>query len=215
MSKVFMWLAVFVSAGCAHVLHTADPASDAPEYARDSSLPFKAAISYEHALQIWRTPDDINGWIAANFSYDTERAIQLSETQRMKKEQLSIYTPAEFYEAKNGVCVDLSRFGVETLRQIDPQSEPKYLMIEFEPTRIAGHTLRLHWVVSFKRGSKTYVFADSKRPGHMAGPYNDTQEFINDYEHYRGRKIVAFREVESYQKQRQPQTLRLKAPKEP
>jgi hypothetical protein len=209
-----MWLAVMVSAGCVHVLHTADPASDAPEYARKSSVPFKAAISYEHALQIWRTAEDINGWIGANFSYDTARAIQLSETQRRGQEQFSIYTPAEFFDTPTGICVDLARFGVETLRHIDPPSDPKYLMIEFAPTRIAGHTLRLHWVVSFTRDRQMYVFADSKRPGHMAGPYNDPQEFINDYEHYRGRKIVAFREVESYQKQRQLQTPRQKAPQD-
>jgi hypothetical protein len=63
----------------------------------------------------------------------------------------------------------------------------------------------LHWLVSFKRDSKTCFFADSKRPGHIAGPYNDTQAFINEYEQYRGRKIIAFRELASYQKQRRTQ----------
>jgi hypothetical protein len=210
-----MLLVFWVSASCAHVLPTADPASDAPEHARDPSVPFKAASSYEHALRLWSTPEDIHGWIAANFSYDTVRAIKLSETQRNQDEQLTIYTPAEFFETRSGVCVDLSRFGVETLRRIDPQSDPQYLMIEFEPARIAGNTLRLHWLVSFKRDGQTYFFADSKRPGHMAGPYPTALEFINDYEHYRGRKIVAFRERESYQKQRRPQTPRLQAPKVP
>ena len=113
------------------------------------------------------------------------------------------------------MCVDLSRFGVETLRRIDPQSDPKYLMIEFDPIQIAGNTLRFHWLVSFKRDGKTYFFADSKRPGHIAGPYNDAREFINEYAQYRGRKIVAFRELESYQKQRRTKTLKLQAPKKP
>jgi hypothetical protein len=215
MSRVFMLLAFFVAANGTHVLPTADPASDAPEYGRDSSVPFRAASSYEHALRVWRTPEDINGWIAANFKYDPVRAIQLSESERTKTERLSIYTPAEFFDTQTGVCVDLARFGVETLRHIDPQSDPKYLMIEFAPTHIAGHTLRLHWLVSFKRDGQTYFFADSKRPGHMAGPYRQTQDFIDEYEHYRGRKIMAFRELTSYQKQQQPRTRRRPAPKEP
>jgi hypothetical protein len=198
--------------GCANVLHAAEPSSDAPEYPRDSTVLFKAADSYEHALKIWKTPEDINAWIAANFSYDMERAVRLSETQRKDSKRLSIYHPSEFFNTKAGVCVDLSRFGVETLRRIDPQSDPKYLMIEFDPIQITGNTLRLHWLVSFKRNGKTYFFADSKRPGYIAGPYNDVREFINEYAQYRGRKIVAFRELDSYQKQRRSQGLKLQAP---
>jgi hypothetical protein len=199
-------------AGCANVLYGAEPTSDEPEYTRDSTVLFKAADSYEHALQVWKTADDINGWIAANFSYDRVRAVRLSETQRSKNGEFSIYSPSEFFNTKTGVCVDLSRFGVETLRRIDPQSDPKYLMIEFDPIQIAGNTLRRHWLVSFKRDGKPCFFADSKRPGHIAGPYKDAGEFINEYAQYRGRRIVAFREVDSYQKQRRTHGLKLQAP---
>ena len=52
------------------------------------------------------------------------------------------------------------------------------------------------------RIGKLYFFADSKRPGHIAGPYADTAEYIRDYAAYRGRGIVAFREMESTDKQR-------------
>jgi hypothetical protein len=75
-------------------------------------------------------------------------------------------------------------------------------MIEFDPVQLEGNTLRLHWLVSFKRDGQTYFFADSKQPGYIAGPYSDTQVFINAYRHYRGRTIIAFRELPSYQKQR-------------
>jgi len=199
----------------ANVLHAADSSSDAPEYAPDSTVLFKAADSYEEALRNWKTPEDIRAWIAANFSYDMARAVRLSETQRAKNEQLSIYHPAELFNTKAGVCVDLSRFGVETLRRIDPRSDPKYLVVEFDPIHIAGNTLRFHWLVSFKRDGKTYFFADSKRPGHIAGPYNETREFVQDYERYRGRKIVAFREVESYQKQKRARALKLQRSEKP
>ena len=96
-----------------------------------------------------------------------------------------IQAPSEFFDTKTGVCADLSRFGVETLRQIDPHSDPKYLMIEFEPMQIQRNTLRLHWLVSFRRDGHIYLFADSKRPGHMAGPYKDARAFIAEYEQYR------------------------------
>jgi hypothetical protein len=215
MLKKLVLFTLLLLAGHTNVLHPAELSSDAPEYTHDSTLLFKTADSYEQALHVWKTPEDISAWITANFSYDMARAMRLSETQRKKNERLSIYTPSEFFDTKAGVCVDLSRFGVETLRSIDPQSNPKYLMIEFDPIQITGNTLRLHWLVSFKRDGKTYFFADSKRPGHIAGPYSDTREFINEYKQYRGRKIVAFRELESYQKQRQTQASKLQASENP
>jgi len=209
---VLVLTALLFLAGCVGSLHVADPSSDAPESARTPSVPFKAAGSYEDALQVWETPEDINAWIAAYFEYDMQRALRLSETQKAKDERMSIYAPAEFFDTKTGVCVDLSRFGVETLKRIDPQSDPKYLMIEFDPVQIGGNTLRLHWLVSFKRGGRVFFFADSKRPGHMAGPYNDVQAFIDDYAQYRGRRIVAFKELESYQRKRRTEAARSEVP---
>jgi len=215
MDKVLVLLMLFILTGCASPLCAEDPSSDEPEHRARPTLPFKAAATYEQALQLWKTPEDINAWIAANFSYDMARAIRLSETQRTKSEPISIYSPSEFFERRAGVCVDLSRFGVETLRRIAPGSDPKYLMIEFDPIQIKGNTLRFHWLVSFKRDGRTYFFCDSKRPGHMAGPYDATQAFIDEYEQYRGRKIVSFRELESYQKRRRTRALKQPAPEKP
>jgi hypothetical protein len=73
-------------------------------------------------------------------------------------------------------------------------------MIEFAPVTIGGNTLRMHWLASFTRDGKYYFFADSKRPGHIAGPYASATEFIDEYAKYRGRQIVAFRELDSYQR---------------
>jgi hypothetical protein len=124
----------------------------------------------------------------------------LSETQRGSGARLSIHEPAEFFAAPSGVCVDLSRFAVETLRRLDPTLVARYLMIEFAPVTINGNTLRLHWLASFTRDGRHYFFADSRRPGHIAGPYASAQEFVEQYAAYRGREIVAFRELDSYQR---------------
>jgi hypothetical protein len=62
----------------------------------------------------------------------------------------------------------------------------------------------LHWLASYRREGRSYFFADSKRPGHIAGPYADVQEFINEYAKYRGRAIVSFRELESFQRKQRP-----------
>ncbi len=191
--------AVLLVAACAGMPGAADP-SDAPEARFASTVPFKSAPSYAQALKDWRTADDLNAWIGARFEYDKSRAMQLSETQRGRNGRVPIHRPDEFFSAPSGICVDLSRFAVETLRTVDPGAKPAYLMIEFAPVTVAGNTLRLHWLASFRRDGAHYFFADSKRPGHIAGPYASTREFIDEYAKYRGREVVAFRELESYER---------------
>ena len=197
---VVLLVAAALSA-CSVAPLAADPLSDAPE-AR--TPPPGGAItdapSYAEALRRWRGPDEVNAWIGARFRYDLPRAMLLSETQRRLNGRMPILAPDVFFGSPAGVCVDLSRFAVETLRAIDPAVKPAYLMIEFDPVAIAGNTLRRHWLVSFQRDGQLYFFADSKRPGLIAGPYASTQEFIADYAGYRGRRIVSFREVESYER---------------
>lgn len=209
MNKVHAWLLLLLLQGFAPGLNPTDFHAIASEYQHDSAL--EATFSYAQALQRWKTPEDINAWIAANFSYDKDRSVLLSETRRKKRGLPAVYEPAELFTIKSGVCVDLSRFGVETLRNIDPLSHPRYLMIEFDPIQIGENTLRLHWLVSFKRDGRYYFFADSNRPGHIAGPYHDVQEFISEYSRYRGRKVVSFRERDSYRKERQTQNMHRKA----
>ena len=101
-----------------------------------------------------------------------------------------------------GVCVDVARFAVESLRVIDPQAQAGYLMIEFNPATLSGQTLRRHWVATFERDGQLYVFGDSKRPGHFAGPYADAAAFVADYARYRGREVVAFRQLPTFERQR-------------
>ena len=200
MRIVLAAIAALCLAGCASVSRDADRASDAPETWDREAVPFKPARSYGEALISWQSSADLNAWIGARFEYDLARAIRLSETQRAKQGRMPILEPEEFFVAPRGVCVDLARFAVETLRIVDPGARPAYVMIEFDPVAIAGNMLRRHWVVSFRRDGKYYFFADSKRPGHIAGPYDDTQQFIAEYARYRGRQIVSFREVESYER---------------
>ena len=215
MRKALALLLFLCLAGFSGGASGAERLPDAPQQPGPSAVESPAAGSYAEALAGWQTPEDISRWIGANFSYDTPRAMRLSETQRAAQAAPPIYEPAELFEKKTGVCVDLTRFAVETLRGIDPQSDPKYLMIEFEPVQIAGNTLRLHWLASFQRGGKTWFFADSKRPGHIAGPYADAQAFLSDYEQFRGRKIVSFRELASYRKQKKTKALKQQAPGKP
>lgn len=184
---------------CSSVAQKADPASDVPEEPSRVAT-FKDAASYAQALQRWRTPEDVNDWIGARFHYDVSRAMQLSETERSKSGRLPVHQAQEFFLAPSGICVDLSRFAVETLRAIDPGLDAKYLMIEFSPVTVDGNVLRMHWLASFTRDGQHYFLGDSKRPGHIAGPYGTTQEFIAEYSTYRNRSVVSFREPESYQR---------------
>ena len=188
----------------------ADPASDAPEprVAAAGRATVPAPASYTEALRSWRRPEDLNAWLGAHFEYDMPRALRLSETQRARSGTLPIHEPGAFFAAPRGVCVDVARFAVESLRAIDPQAKAGYLMIEFDPTTLSGQTLRRHWVATFERDGQLYVFADSKRPGHLAGPYPDAQAFAADYARYRGREIVAVRQLPSYERQRRSMATR-------
>src|SRR5262245_39730042 len=102
-------------AGFSAFAETADPRLDAPEGPRPSNLAFKDARSYSHALALWQSPEDINAWIGAKFQYDMARAMALSENQRGASGRLPIHSPQDFFAAPSGICVDLSRFAVETI----------------------------------------------------------------------------------------------------
>jgi hypothetical protein len=188
-----LWFWMMLCCAGAALAQRADPASDAPEGRTRAAVPLRDATSYDDALARWRDASDVNAWIGAHFEYDMQRALRLSESQRERGPRLAIHAPAAFFGAPKGVCVDLSRFAVETLRRIDPTSKPSYLMIEFAPVSIQGQVLRRHWVARFERDGQFYYFADSKRPGHVAGPYADDAAYLKDYADYRGRAVVAFR----------------------
>ena len=200
MRDVVAAIAAIAVAGCGSLSGNADPASDAPETSIAYGGRYTQAASYADTLRLWRGPDDVNAWIGARFEYDLPRAVELSETQRQANGRMPIHAPEALFAAPKGVCVDLARFAVETLRAIAPEARAAYVMIEFDPVSISGNTLRRHWVASFERDGKRYFFADSKRPGHIAGPYGSTQEFIDEYATYRGRRIVSFREVDSFER---------------
>lgn len=189
-------LACALLAGCAAAPRDA---SDAPQ-ARFAAADYTPPVSHAAALATWRRAEDVNAFIGARFEYDRERAMRLSETQRSKAGRVAIHEPAAFFADPRGVCVDLARFAVETMRSVEPGSQPRYVMIEFEPLSVGGNTWRLHWLAGFRRDGAYWFFADSKRPGHLAGPFDSVAAFIAAYEAYRGRNVVRWRELDSFER---------------
>ncbi len=179
-------LAAFTVGGTADTTDTADAAGP--------------PRSYADALCHWRRAEDLGAWAAQHFRFDAERALQFSTTQRRVGPPPAIAEPDAFFAEPAGICLDLSRFAVETLRRIDPQAQAHYLMVEFEPVMVDGHELRLHWIAAFQRDGQRFFFADSDRPGHIAGPYAGTQAFIDDYAAFRRRPVVRFLELDSLQR---------------
>lgn len=174
---------------------------DAPDEPRPAQAsPVKDPATYADALKTWQSIQDINAWIGRRFIYDKNRALKLSETQRAAGRRTAILSPKELYTRQKGVCVDLARFGKETAARIAPQSRARYLMIEFTPMKVKGNVMRRHWLVVFEKDGGFYSFADSRRPGHMAGPYDSLENLITDYEKYRGRKIVSYKILNDYRK---------------
>ena len=171
---------------------------DAPE-PRGAVAPLvDAPKRYADALEAWKTPEDIARFTDATFVYDRRRALALAETTGPRTSRPAIHAPEAMFDKPHGVCIDLARFGVETLNRLDPAYDARYVMLEFEPVIVEGRSLRRHWVASFRRGGKVWVFADSRRPGHVAGPYESVDAFVADYARYRSQPIVAFRETGTY-----------------
>lgn len=196
-------LAAGLLAGCAASprLPGFDPAADAPPPRRTAPPAAPAFASYAQALSAWRSPEAVEAWIGAGFEYDDARALRLSESGRAAGAAPEIHAPAAFFARPVGICVDLARFAVETVGSIAPELEPRYLMIEFDPALRAGQVLRRHWIASFRRGGGLYFFGDSKRPGHVAGPYPTVDAFVAEYAAFRQRTVVAWRERESFRRQ--------------
>jgi hypothetical protein len=191
----------FALSACASDPRSVDPASDAPAARSRPALMAGLPASYSEALGKWRSPSEVNAWIGSRFEYDLNRAMRLSENQRALGPHIQIHEPKLLLRSTNvGVCVDLARFAVETLRAVAPLARATYLMIEFDPAVIAGNTLRRHWVVQYETDGKLYYFADSKRPGHVDGPYATVQEYIDRYAQYRQRRIVSYRTLESFER---------------
>lgn len=184
-------------ANSAHV----DPASDAPA-ARSTLTRSQGHIgSNADALAAWRKPEDVNDWISARFEYDNDRAVRLSESQRAVGQAAVIHEPSAFFNRPAGICVDLARFVVETLRAVAPELSSRYVMIELTPVLSEGQVLRRHWIASFERNDGYYFFADSKYPGKLSGPYASVESFIVECQAIRQREIVAFRQLDSYLRQ--------------
>ncbi len=202
--KLIIYIVILILIGCSHnSKHNSKNVSTLTDESKTvAKNSFAKIVSYKEALKSWKSPKDISVWIGSNFSYDMNRAMTLSETQRSKKKKLSFYTAKEFFDKKTGVCVDLSNFAYKTLKSISPHLRAKFLMIKFDPIKIKGNILRMHWLTSFKMNGKYYFFADSKRPGTIKGPYNTPNEFISEYEQFRQRKIVSFKLLDSFKKKK-------------
>jgi len=171
---------------------------DAPEPRGRPAAAIDAPRQYGEALARWRTPEDIAQFIDATFVYDRGRALAHAESAEPRASRPAIHAPEAMFDEPRGVCIDLARFGVETLDRIDSAYAARYVMIEFDPVIIEGRSLRRHWVASFRRDGKLWIFADSRRPGHVAGPYESIDAFVADYARYRGQRIVASRETDTY-----------------
>ncbi len=162
-------------------------------------------VSYQEALTIWKSVEDIHDWMGNNFTYDMERARLLSNNNKVRG-MTSILSPEELYGIKKGVCLDISRFAYETTQTIQPSIDIWYLKIAFEPVIINGNKFVNHWLVAYKKDEEYYFFADSKRPEKIVGPYDTVEAFISEYEKFRKREIKSFSLRDSYKKSRKFRT---------
>jgi hypothetical protein len=172
---------------------------DGPDSRNDAERYSTEQMTYEQALCSWKDMNDINDWIRGNFRYDSSRAMSMASNRI--EGRLAVYTPQETSLKKEGVCIDLARFTVETAKAIRPDLQVNYLLIEFVPITIENNIFKQHWLVSYRESRELFVFADTKRPGVIVGPYESIDEYIADYQKYRSREIVSYKMLDSFQKQ--------------
>ena len=93
MNKLTIIFIFIISLGWPYVSSSEEFLPDEPEIGCDLSVPYQAMDSYNQALGIWKTAEDINKWVARNFKYEKERAIKLSSNQKMKNTGIPIHNP--------------------------------------------------------------------------------------------------------------------------
>lgn len=194
----FLLLLIIAEAFCSDKVTLTDEAYES------SRIVTVFPATYEKALNSWGSILDICNWMGNCFSYDMERAARLGDDGN-GNEKPRIYTPKELYVKKKGVCIDLARFAVETTRSIKSSIEVSYLMIEFEPVMIQGSVLKKHWMAVYRDEEKYMFFADSKRPGFIAGPFDLPDDFIREYQEFRKRRIISHKILKTYHKKKRKQ----------
>lgn len=137
---------------------------------------------YADALKHWRSPVDIVKWAGQHYAYDFDRGALMSASYEPR-----INPPEIFFDRKSGVCIDFSNFIVSTLRKIAPQITPYYFRMEYRiPNLFRGAPFRSHWSAAYQAGDEWYVLGDSKLGGTICGPYQQLDDYREDYSRFRG-----------------------------
>lgn len=131
----------------------------------------------------FKTIEEANRWIGEHFKVSEARIDITLKTRLAHGLMVSrklIYTPSEVVEKQEGQCQDLSRFGYEVAKILG--KGPKYIIISHERSVERLWTADyVHWVVAYKEGNSWFVYADSRNPGRIFGPYSRIDEFAKEY----------------------------------
>ena len=96
--------------------------------------------------------------------------------------------------------IELTPVRYKSLRAIELESAPKYGKITFAPTYVHSCLFQKHWLATFIRGGLHYFFADTKRPGLIAGPFKLPEHFVVEYEQFHQRQVLSFRLLSSHRR---------------
>jgi hypothetical protein len=192
----------FLLAACSHpALKNLDEAPDAPQLsAQTAQASGNSLRDYPTALKSWKSPQDLAQWMGANFRYDTKRLLQTTPNIHLAKQTRPRFRPiqpADFFARPNGICTDLTHFGVQALQVIQPELKPFYLKLVYDPVLVRGHLVSNHWVAGFLRDNSYYFFSDSRYPNKIHGPYSTVEQFAEAYAHSTQRKLHKIRRFDS------------------
>ncbi len=125
------------------------------------------AKSYDETVSRWKTHQDLETWMAKDFSFDAERFRRFEGTLPPPR------TPEETFKLKSGIYIDAAVFAKTTLNRIDPSYQARIVVLLIP----SGAN---YYVCSFKKRGKLFMMDYGTPHTSMVGvhgPFNSLEEY--------------------------------------
>lgn len=133
--------------------------------------------AYRDSVSTWQSHEDVGRWLEDHFVFDNSR--QKTIQRRLKSQGpsgLLVRSPEKLFTEKKGYCADSANFVLNSLNEIDPAYNPRWVFVK----NAAGRPN--HWVTAFDYEGKLYVMDYGagkkwKAMNGLHGPYDSLSEY--------------------------------------
>lgn len=151
-----------------------------PAFAADAGAGDTAGAqgaSYEAAMATWTSYQDVAGWLRSHFKFDHARLnLILQRTRQNGPSGLLARSASATYQNPSGYCTDSAAFAIQSLNQIKPDYNARYIFIK---NRFGQPH---HWVAGFMVDGKIMVLdygaaAEWAGMNGVHGPYDSLEQY--------------------------------------